>query len=461
MTSGGSSRPRRNSSTSSAGRRREVAPSPPSTRTSRAQRSPSSRRGRRGDDRPEPVTGEDDRAAPSVEQPGALRDRDDVVGRGRRGRRRRLGRRVGQAVPAEVHRDASAGPAIRRRATGAQTQALADEPVDERRRPALAAPPPQSRKWIRSPGSTTTTKPGGSPAGSGGAALGHAARIGRHAEAPSRRPDRRSPRAAPATARSSGSSSARWPASRAVPRARSTRSRSSSTTSRRPSSGARTTSPTTRRCTACTRACRGPSTAPTGSAVPNRITLFRLPLEEDFPDPDDLADEVRITVIHELAHHLGHRRRPARRARRLSGCRRSAAPGSGASRRKELAETPDVHVAAGQRRRRRARRRRIGMRPARTAASAAAPAGSRTCFIRSTAKRMPARIVAIVEQDDLVEVAPGTSPASSSPGERRAEPVGDASAAGSDELAGLERQASSRSRRSARRRRPGSPGAAP
>jgi predicted Zn-dependent protease with MMP-like domain len=40
-------------------------------------------------------------------------------------------------------------------------------------------------------------------------------------------------------------------------------------------------------------------------AAPNRITLFRLPLEEDFPDPDDLAEEVRITVIHELAHHLG------------------------------------------------------------------------------------------------------------------------------------------------------------
>jgi predicted Zn-dependent protease with MMP-like domain len=39
--------------------------------------------------------------------------------------------------------------------------------------------------------------------------------------------------------------------------------------------------------------------------MPNRITLFRLPLEEDFPDPDDLADEVRITVVHELAHHLG------------------------------------------------------------------------------------------------------------------------------------------------------------
>jgi predicted Zn-dependent protease with MMP-like domain len=41
------------------------------------------------------------------------------------------------------------------------------------------------------------------------------------------------------------------------------------------------------------------------SGVPNRITLFRLPLEEDFADPAELADEVRITVMHELAHHLG------------------------------------------------------------------------------------------------------------------------------------------------------------
>ncbi len=41
------------------------------------------------------------------------------------------------------------------------------------------------------------------------------------------------------------------------------------------------------------------------AALPNKITLFRLPLEEDFPNPDDLAAEVRLTVIHELAHHLG------------------------------------------------------------------------------------------------------------------------------------------------------------
>ena len=40
-------------------------------------------------------------------------------------------------------------------------------------------------------------------------------------------------------------------------------------------------------------------------AAPNKITLFRLALEGDFADPDDLADEVRLTVIHELAHHLG------------------------------------------------------------------------------------------------------------------------------------------------------------
>jgi predicted Zn-dependent protease with MMP-like domain len=39
--------------------------------------------------------------------------------------------------------------------------------------------------------------------------------------------------------------------------------------------------------------------------VANKISLFRFPLEDDFPDPDELAAEVRATVIHELAHHLG------------------------------------------------------------------------------------------------------------------------------------------------------------
>jgi predicted Zn-dependent protease with MMP-like domain len=39
--------------------------------------------------------------------------------------------------------------------------------------------------------------------------------------------------------------------------------------------------------------------------VPNRILVFRLPLEADFADPDDLADEVWMTIVHELAHHMG------------------------------------------------------------------------------------------------------------------------------------------------------------
>ena len=41
------------------------------------------------------------------------------------------------------------------------------------------------------------------------------------------------------------------------------------------------------------------------AASPNRITLYRVPLQEDFPDPRALEAEVRLTVLHELAHHLG------------------------------------------------------------------------------------------------------------------------------------------------------------
>ena len=39
--------------------------------------------------------------------------------------------------------------------------------------------------------------------------------------------------------------------------------------------------------------------------LPNKITLFSAALLEDFPDPAELEHEVWITVIHELAHHLG------------------------------------------------------------------------------------------------------------------------------------------------------------
>ncbi len=39
--------------------------------------------------------------------------------------------------------------------------------------------------------------------------------------------------------------------------------------------------------------------------LPNKITLFRLPLEADFPDTAELVEEVRKTLVHELAHHAG------------------------------------------------------------------------------------------------------------------------------------------------------------
>jgi predicted Zn-dependent protease with MMP-like domain len=42
-----------------------------------------------------------------------------------------------------------------------------------------------------------------------------------------------------------------------------------------------------------------------GGALPDRITIFRLPLEDSFPDPEELEDEIRITVLHELAHYFG------------------------------------------------------------------------------------------------------------------------------------------------------------
>ncbi len=39
--------------------------------------------------------------------------------------------------------------------------------------------------------------------------------------------------------------------------------------------------------------------------LPDKITIFRRPLERAFPDPERLQAEIRITVLHELAHHFG------------------------------------------------------------------------------------------------------------------------------------------------------------
>jgi predicted Zn-dependent protease with MMP-like domain len=39
--------------------------------------------------------------------------------------------------------------------------------------------------------------------------------------------------------------------------------------------------------------------------LPAKISVYRLPLEESFPDPQELEREIRITVLHELAHYFG------------------------------------------------------------------------------------------------------------------------------------------------------------
>ena len=39
--------------------------------------------------------------------------------------------------------------------------------------------------------------------------------------------------------------------------------------------------------------------------LPDKITIFAEPLLEDFPDPDELREEIRLTVVHEIAHYFG------------------------------------------------------------------------------------------------------------------------------------------------------------
>ncbi|CAA9581515.1 MAG: hypothetical protein AVDCRST_MAG18-3208 [uncultured Thermomicrobiales bacterium] len=42
-----------------------------------------------------------------------------------------------------------------------------------------------------------------------------------------------------------------------------------------------------------------------GMVLPDKITLFQGALEAVCPDEETLRNEVRVTVIHELAHHFG------------------------------------------------------------------------------------------------------------------------------------------------------------
>jgi predicted Zn-dependent protease with MMP-like domain len=48
-----------------------------------------------------------------------------------------------------------------------------------------------------------------------------------------------------------------------------------------------------------------PERGDTAGMLPDKISIYRIPLEESFPEPDDLREEIRITVLHELAHYFG------------------------------------------------------------------------------------------------------------------------------------------------------------
>ena len=39
--------------------------------------------------------------------------------------------------------------------------------------------------------------------------------------------------------------------------------------------------------------------------LPDRISVYRGPLEEDFPDPHQLSREIRVTLLHEIGHYFG------------------------------------------------------------------------------------------------------------------------------------------------------------
>ncbi len=42
-----------------------------------------------------------------------------------------------------------------------------------------------------------------------------------------------------------------------------------------------------------------------GMAMPDRVTLYRLPICQICDSEDELLDEIMITVVHEVAHHFG------------------------------------------------------------------------------------------------------------------------------------------------------------
>ena len=42
-----------------------------------------------------------------------------------------------------------------------------------------------------------------------------------------------------------------------------------------------------------------------GMAMPDRVTLYRLPICQICDSEDELLEEIMVTVVHEVAHHFG------------------------------------------------------------------------------------------------------------------------------------------------------------
>jgi predicted Zn-dependent protease with MMP-like domain len=42
-----------------------------------------------------------------------------------------------------------------------------------------------------------------------------------------------------------------------------------------------------------------------GNVLPDTITIYQGPIEEDCQDPDEMTDLVRETVVHEIGHYFG------------------------------------------------------------------------------------------------------------------------------------------------------------
>ena len=72
------------------------------------------------------------------------------------------------------------------------------------------------------------------------------------------------------------------------------------------SCSSRTRSRASPACSGCTRASRSRSAGQWYSGVlPDRVTIYRLPILRRCATYAEVVDEVRVTVIHELAHHMG------------------------------------------------------------------------------------------------------------------------------------------------------------